>query len=79
MYLPQESLLSELDAHAEQTRNLVNRVQDFVDTRRQAPLPEGHAPHTTVTDPGRWAVLAQTDLQSGFMKLRRALHAPSSF
>lgn len=73
------ALLEEVRMHAEHTRHLVNRVQNFVEDRARAPLPEGHAPHSQVTHPGRWAALAQTELQSGFMKLVRAIEQPVGF
>lgn len=75
----EERLLMEVRAHAEETRALINRVQHFVEERANEPLPEGHAPHSQVTHPGRWAALAQTELQSGFMKLVRAVEAPNGF
>ena len=43
------------------------------------PLPEGHAPHSQVTHPGRWAALAQTELQTGYMMLVRAIAQPTTF
>lgn len=73
------AMLREIREHAEATRDLVNRVQQFVEDRSREPLPEGHAPHSQVTHPGRWAALAQTELQSGFMKLARALQQPPTF
>lgn len=73
------ALLREIREHAEHTRHLVNRVQTFVEDRGREPLPEGHAPHSQVTHPGRWAALAQTELQSGFMKLARAIEQPAGF
>lgn len=73
------ALLREIREHAEGTRHLINRVQNFVEDRSREPLPEGHAPHSQVTHPGRWAALAQTELQSGFMKLVRAIEQPAGF
>jgi hypothetical protein len=76
---PEKMLMVELRALAEDVRHFVNRVQHFVEDRSREPLPEGHAPHSQVTHPGRWAALAQTELQSGFMKLVRAVAQPTTF
>lgn len=73
------ALMNEIKAHAEVTRNLVTRVQHYVEDQARLALPEGHAPHSQVTNPGRWAALAQTDLQTGFMKLVRAVAQPTTF
>jgi hypothetical protein len=72
-------LINEVKAHAEQTRHLVNRVQHYLAEQERQPLPEGHAPHSQVTNPSRWAALAQTDLQTGYMKLVRAIAQPTTF
>lgn len=76
---PETGILVEIREHAEATRDLVNRVQHFIEDRGRELLPEGHAPHSQVTHPGRWAALAQTELQSGFMKLVRAVEQPAGF
>jgi hypothetical protein len=75
----EQALINEIKEHAEQTRFLVNRVMQHAETEVAKPLPEGQAPHSTVTHPSRWAALAQTDLQMGFMKLVRAVAQPTSF
>lgn len=72
------ALMNEVKQHAEATRELVNRVQHYIEDQARE-LPEGHAPHSTVTSPGRWAALAQTDLQTGYMKLVRAIAQPTTF
>lgn len=84
-------LINEIKAHAEATRDLVNRVQHHVNDQLAKPLPEGHAPHSQVTNPARctpasrarrsraWAALAQTELQTGYMMLVRAVARPSTF
>lgn len=72
-------LVRMVERHAEQTRDLVNNVQRHIEARANLPLPEGHAPHSQVTSPGRWAALAQTDLQTGYMKLMRAIAQPPTF
>lgn len=73
------ALMNEVKAHAEQTRHLVSRVQTYVEEQAREPLPEGHAPHSQVTHPGRWAALAQTELQTGYMMLVRAIAQPTTF
>jgi hypothetical protein len=79
--LPQQEidLMNEIEAHAEQTRELVNRVERYCIARDDQPLPEGHAPHSTVTLPLRWAAEGRTDLQKGYMSLVRAVAAPNTF
>jgi hypothetical protein len=72
-------LIKRIRAVGEATRELVNDVQHFCIDRENRPLGEDEAPHSTVTHPERWAALAQTDLQTGFMKLTRAVAAPSHF
>lgn len=67
-------LMNEIMAAGEQLRHLVTRVQNHINTQ---PAPE--VPHTQVTAPGRWAALAQTDLQTGLMALTRAVAQPTSF
>jgi len=67
-------LMNEIKAAGEQLRHLVTRVQNHINTQ---PAPE--VPHTQVTAPGRWAALAQTDLQTGLMALTRAVAQPTSF
>lgn len=73
------ALMNEIKAHAEATRELVNRVRHHIEAELAKPLPEGHAPHSQVTHPARWAAEAQTDLQKGFMCLVRAVAQPSTF
>jgi hypothetical protein len=68
-------LMNEIKAMAEQVRELVNRVQRLPEPTYG---PED-APHSTVTHPARWAAIAQTDLQQGFMALVRAVARPSTF
>lgn len=71
--------MNEIREHAEQTRELVNRVMRHVEDEMSKPLPEWHAPHSTVTHPSRWAAEAQTDLQKGYMSLVRAVARPTTF
>lgn len=73
------ALINEIKVSAEITRELVNRVQIFCIARDDEPLPEGHAPHSMVTLPLRWASVGQTDLQQGYMALVRAVAAPTTF
>lgn len=69
------NLINEIKAVAEEVRHLVNRVQRLPEPE----LAPGDAPHSTVTHPARWAAIAQTDLQQGFMALVRAVARPSTF
>jgi hypothetical protein len=73
------ALINQVKAHAEMTRDLVNRIEQFCIARDEEPLPEGHAPHSSVTAPMRWASIARTDLQTGYMALVRAVAAPTTF
>ena len=73
------ALMNRVKQHAEETRMLVNEVQHYVEEQARAPLPDGHAPHSQVTHPGRWAALAQTELQTGYMMLVRAIAQPTTF
>lgn len=73
------SIIEEIENHAEQTRHLVNKVFRYAEQALSNPLPEGHAPNSTVTDPLKWAEEAQTDLQKGFMCLVRSVARPSTF
>lgn len=68
------ALMNEIKAKAEEVRELVERV-----ARLPVTYKEGDAPHTTTTDPGRWASIARTELQQGFMALTRAVARPSTF
>lgn len=67
-------LMNEIKEAGEQLRHLVTRVQTHINSQ---PAPE--VPHSQVTNPGRWAALAQTDLQTGLMALTRAVAQPTSF
>lgn len=67
-------LMNEIKEAGEQLRHLVTRVQSHINSQ---PAPE--VPHSQVTNPARWAALAQTDLQTGLMALTRAVAQPTSF
>lgn len=58
------ALVNEIKAHAEQTKVLIERVM------ATANLP---------ADSARWASIARTHLQQGFMALVRAVTRPSTF
>lgn len=75
----ESSLLAALAENREITRTLVNRVMHFADRRASRPLEDGEAPFSSVTNPVRWAAVAQTDLQLGHMSLERAILAPHTF
>lgn len=67
-------LTAEIDEAGAYLRDLVNRVQIHINDR-----PEPEVPHSTVTNPGRWASIGMTDLQTGLMALKRAVAPPTSF
>ena len=69
------NLMNEIKAKAEEVRELVNRVMRLPEPA----LGPGDAPQSTVTHPSRWAAIAQTDLQQGFMAMVRAVARPSTF
>lgn len=73
------ALMNEVKAHAEQTRELVGRIQYYLNDQEVNKLPDGHAPHSQVTHPARWLALGQTDLQTGYMKLIRSIAQPTTF
>jgi hypothetical protein len=68
----EQDFINEIKAHAEATGLLVTKVQHYVSENGPDDLP-------TALNPNRWAALAQTDLQMGFMKLIRAVAQPTSF
>lgn len=67
----EQDLINQIKAHAEATGHLVTLVQ------HHAAQAEGET--STALNPNRWAALAQTDLQTGFMKLVRAVAQPNTF
>ena len=72
-------LINEVKEHAEHTRELVNRVEHYILAQDSQAKPDGYVPHSTVTHPMRWAALARTDLQTGYMALTRAIAQPTTF
>lgn len=74
------ALINEVKAHAEQTRELLSRVEHFcIDREHVEQERPDYVPHTTVAEPMRWASIARTDLQQGYMALIRAIAAPTTF
>lgn len=69
----EQLLINLVKQHAETTRELVASVQKFI-----ADHPTG-VDHTQVTNPGRWASIAQTHLQEGYMALVRSIAQPTTF
>ena len=57
------ALMNEIKEHGERTRELIEKVKNQC---------EGN-------ESGRWASIAQTDLQKGYMALNRAVAQPTSF
>lgn len=73
-------LIAEVKEHAEQTRSLLARVEHFCIDRHDADkVKPDYVAHSVVTEPMRWAGVARTELQQGFMALTRAIAAPTSF
>lgn len=73
-------LINEVKAHAEQTRALLSRVEHFAINRSEAEKASpDYVPHSVVTEPMRWASIARTDLQQGYMALIRAIAQPTTF
>jgi len=65
------ALINEIKAHAEQTRELVHRVRMHIESRPET--------GPTLTDGHRWASIATTELQQGYMALTRAVAQPVTF
>lgn len=76
---PEAALLTAIEAHGAELRDLLTDIEIFCRKRDEAPQPEGCPPHSTVTAPLRWAAEGRTDLQKGLMCLKRAVMAPSTF
>ncbi len=68
-------LMNEVKAHAEQTRHLLNRVDQVIQSQAETP----DNPHTSTTTPARWLSEGRTDLQKGFMCVTRAIAQPTTF
>ena len=64
-------LMNEVKAKAEEVGELVAKVQSFA-------VAHDNRGADVRTD-GRWASIAQTDLQKGFMALVRAVAQPTTF
>lgn len=74
--LSQEEIevMNAIKAHAETTRELVERVNQFLQEQ-----PEPEAPQTVTTDSFRWVSIARTELQQGYMALIRAVAKQTTF
>lgn len=64
-------LMNEIKQHAELTRDLVTRVEQYLLTQPET--------HPTVTLPLRWMAEGRTDLQKGYMCLVRSVAQPGMF
>lgn len=73
--LPPEdiALINEIKDHAIQTAILWEKVRSHVTRSKHVP---GTVPDT---EPARWAAIARTDLQQGYMALTRAVAQPAGF
>lgn len=72
-------LINRVKEHAEQTRNLLHEVHQHVETVVAADRAAGEAPQSVVTSSGRWLSIGQTDLQTGYMAVIRAIARPTTF
>jgi hypothetical protein len=71
-------LINEIKAHGESTLKLLAKVSAHLDTQcREEPL--NGLEHWRGSHPMRWAAMAQTDLQTGYMKLVRSVAQPTGF
>lgn len=67
-------LMNRIKAHAELTHQLCEAVKQNLSTTTI--LPHDTQP---ATSPARWISIAQTDFQTGFMALTRAVARPTTF
>jgi hypothetical protein len=67
------ALVNEVKEHAEATGALWEKVRAHVTRTKGMP---GTIPDT---EPARWAAIARTDLQQGYMALIRAITQPTTF
>lgn len=73
-------LINKIKAHAEATQNLLGEVQLHLSTQSEfAPEQYGELARIKAAEPGRWASIARTHLQEGFMALVRAVAQPQGF
>lgn len=77
------ALMNEIKAMAEQVRELYNKVDLFVlkqwDCAYGVDGDEQECERLSNADPHQWVMLAKNDLQTGFMKLTRAVAQPTTF
>jgi len=69
----EQALINRVKAVAEEVAHLVTDVRDFTENH---PLEQDGV---TRLSPARWAALADTDFQVGFMKLLRSIARPSTY
>ena len=70
----EQDLINEIKQAAQDVACLVTSVRNFTE--------ENHLPEVDVVtrlNPARWAALADTDFQVGFMKLVRAVARPTTY
>lgn len=72
-------LVSEIRAHAEATRQLVQRVMLQVEATAGQPPQAADGPATMISHPLRWVDIGCGQLQQGYMALTRAVTAPAGF
>ncbi len=69
----EQAMINRVKAVAQEVAHLVTDVRDFVENN---PLEQDDV---TRLNPARWAALADTDFQVGFMKLVRSIARPTTY
>ncbi len=69
----EQAMINRVKAVAQEVAHLVTDVRDFVESN---PLEQDDV---TRLNPARWAALADTDFQVGFMKLVRSIARPTTY
>lgn len=80
-------LMNEIKAHAVTTEALIEKVGAHVNAQHRSADGDGLAVTRNESEmerlnsaqPARWLSMARTDLQTGFMKLVRAVAQPTTF
>lgn len=81
------ALMNEIKAHAIMTEKLIEKMGAHINSQfegctgdnRTAEGADAEADRLNAAQPARWLAMARTDLQTGFMKMVRAVAQPSSF
>jgi hypothetical protein len=74
------ALMNEIKEEGARLEALVNKVRNRVSLQRlDQPAIDGEKGRLDAAEPERWAAMGRTDLQTGLMKLVRAVAQPGSF